>query len=292
MRETIDYRDETTLPTLYALANEYTVFDRWFASVPGPTFPNRHFINCATAGGETTNRVSILGLPLKCIYDSLIEGKKTWKAYQSGTWSSLALYRSMRRPKNLRRMKKFKKFLHDCREGELPSFSFVDPSFEENEHPPNDMSMGDNYLKTVYQAVRNSPQWNETLLLVTYDESGGFYDHVPPPVGVPRPDDSPLNPPVKHFNFDRLGGRVPTIAISPLVDKGRVISDSPDGRIFEHSSIPATVKKLFDLPNFLSKRDEWAATFDIAITRSQPRSDCLRAENIGTDFSSRISFGR
>ncbi len=76
MHETMDFRDETTLPTLYALAKEYTVFDRWFASVPGPTFPNRHFINCATSGGETTNRVSILGLPLKCIYDSLNEGKE------------------------------------------------------------------------------------------------------------------------------------------------------------------------------------------------------------------------
>jgi phospholipase C len=145
---------------------------------------------------------------------------------------------------------------------------------EENEHPPADLKAGDVFLKKVYEAVRNSPNWNSTLLLVTFDEHGGFFDPIPPPVNVPRPDNEPLRPFVKHFNFDRLGARVPTIAVSPWVEKGAVISKGPNGEIFEHSSIPGTLKKLFDLPNFLTRRDAWAATFDVALTRKTPRTDC------------------
>ena len=150
----------------------------------------------------------------------------------------------------------------------------IDASMEENEHPPADLKAGDVFLKKVYEAVRGSPNWNSTLLLVTFDEHGGFYDPIPPPTNVPRPDDEPLRPFVNYFNFDRLGARVPTIAVSPWVEKGAVISNGLNGEIFEHSSIPGTLKKLFDLPSYLTRRDAWAATFDIAITRDEPRSDC------------------
>ena len=176
-------------------------------------------------------------------------------------------------------------FFERCKEGNASGCFFVrivsnvyldsiDPSLEENEHPPTNLRVGDAFLGKVYNAVRNSPAWKETVLVITFDEHGGFYDPVPPPFNVPRPDDSPLNRPVSHFNFDRLGPRVPTIIVSPFVQRGGIVSQGADGRIFEHSSIPATIKKLFGLSNFLTKRDAWAATFDNVISLQAPRSDC------------------
>ncbi|KAK7827543.1 non-specific phospholipase c2 [Quercus suber] len=138
------------------------------------------------------------------------------------------------------------------------------------------------FVKEVYETLRASPQWNETLLVITYDEHGGFYDHVPTPVsGVPNPDGI-VGPQPFNFKFDRLGVRVPTIVISPWIEKGTVVH-GPKGSPFptseyEHSSIPATVKKLFNLSSpFLIKRVEWAGSFEGFVTvqtKKEPRTDC------------------
>lgn len=123
MDEVMDYHTATTLPVLYGLAREYAVIDRWFASVPGPTFPNRHFIHCATSGGHTKNYLSVLGYPMRTIYDSLNENRRSWMAYSEGRFPSLLLYRHLRRPSNLAKMKPFKRFLRDAAAGRLPDFS-------------------------------------------------------------------------------------------------------------------------------------------------------------------------
>ncbi|KAM0889860.1 hypothetical protein ACQ4PT_027440 [Festuca glaucescens] len=136
------------------------------------------------------------------------------------------------------------------------------------------------FIKEIYETLRASPQWNETLMIITYDEHGGFFDHVPTPVdGVPSPDDIVGSAPY-NFMFNRLGVRVPTIMISPWIEKGTVVhgpngSPTPTSQ-YEHSSIPATVKKLFNLPqDFLTKRDAWAGTFEgVVQTRTEPRTDC------------------
>jgi phospholipase C len=121
-----------------------------------------------------------------------------------------------------------------------------------------------------------SPAWNETALLITYDEHGGFYDHVPPPTNVPTPDEASEKS-SSGFKFDRLGVRVPTILVSPWVEKGGVVSYGQSGEIFEHSSIAATIRKMFGLDNFLTMRDAWAATFDYVFERGTYRDDCLPA---------------
>ncbi|KAG9143478.1 hypothetical protein Leryth_016485 [Lithospermum erythrorhizon] len=135
------------------------------------------------------------------------------------------------------------------------------------------------FVKEVYESLRASPQWDQMALFITYDEHGGFYDHVATPVnGVPNPDGI-IGPEPFYFRFERLGVRVPTLLISPWIDKGTVIHE-PSGPTptsqFEHSSIPATVKKLFNLKsNFLTKRDAWAGTFDKYFSiRKTPRDDC------------------
>ncbi|CAK9158142.1 unnamed protein product [Ilex paraguariensis] len=115
------------------------------------------------------------------------------------------------------------------------------------------------------------------LFIIIYDEHGGFFDHVPTPVtGVPSPDGI-VGPEPYNFQFDRLGVRVPAIIISPWIEKGTVLH-GPSGPYptseFEHSSIPATVKKIFNLPEFLTKRDAWAGTFEDVLSRNSPRTDC------------------
>ncbi|KAH6599035.1 hypothetical protein BASA61_002714 [Batrachochytrium salamandrivorans] len=126
----------------------------------------------------------------------------------------------MRHPKRLFNLRKTSHFKRDCAAGKLPQYSFLDPSYDKNDnHPPGNFNNGEAYVKEIYEAIRSSPQWNQTLFLLTYDEGGGFYDHVPPPTGVPIPDTKYPRPSFGDFNFDRLGTRVPTILISPLVPK-------------------------------------------------------------------------
>ncbi|KAL1089980.1 hypothetical protein V6Z11_D07G057600 [Gossypium hirsutum] len=148
-----------------------------------------------------------------------------------------------------------------------------------DDHPSHDVANGQKLVKEVYETLRASPQWNETLLVITYDEHGGFYDHVKTPfVNVPNPDGN-TGPAPSFFKFDRLGVRVPTIMVSPWIKKGTVIS-GPKGPTpnseFEHSSIPATIKKIFNLSsNFLTHRDAWAGTFEDVVSHlTSPRTDC------------------
>ncbi|XWS57977.1 hypothetical protein CRYUN_Cryun09bG0219800 [Craigia yunnanensis] len=145
-----------------------------------------------------------------------------------------------------------------------------------DDHPSHDVSEGQKLVKEIYEALRSSPQWNEILFLVIYDEHGGFYDHVPTPTGVPSKDDI-VGPEPYNFKFDRLGSRVPAIMVSPWIERGTVLHrpSGPDPTSeFEHSSIAATVKKIFTLKEFLTKRDAWAGSFDIVVNRSSPRTDC------------------
>jgi phospholipase C len=167
----MQYYTEKLLPVTHALAKEYTIFDGWFASIPGPTFPNRHFLHCATAYGETQNYNAILGYPFYTIYDSLMRKNISWRVYRTGAYSSVYLYRKMRHPRYVWNIRSFLTFKEDARDGKLPSYSFIDPDFEKNDdHPPHDMREGEAFLREVYNTLRSSPSWNQTVLLVTYDE--------------------------------------------------------------------------------------------------------------------------
>ena len=151
-----------------------------------------------------------------------------------------------------------------------------------DQHPNHDVSAGEQYYKDVYEALRSSPQWNQTLFVITYDEHGGFWDHVvPPSENIPAPDDEPSYPDV-GYKFDRLGIRIPTLLISPWIKRGTVISAPPaeakpyDNSEFELTSIIASARKLLGLDvKPLTRRDEWSATFDYALNElTEPRTDC------------------
>ncbi|KAF7113403.1 hypothetical protein RHSIM_RhsimUnG0128600 [Rhododendron simsii] len=242
--------DPNAVPVYKELVAEYAVCDRWFAAVPASTQPNRLFVHSATSHGATSNNTKQLieGFPQKTIFESLDESGYSFGIYYQYPPSTL-FYR-----------------YYDLKI--LPG---------NDDHPSHDVSQGQKFVKEVYEALRSSPQWNEMLFIIMYDEHGGFFDHVPTPVtGVPSPDGI-VGPEPYNFQFDRLGVRVPVIMISPWIERGAVLH-GPSGPFptseFEHSSLPATVKKIFNLKEFLTKRDAWAGTFEGVLSLSSPRTDC------------------
>ncbi|KAK9279191.1 hypothetical protein L1049_012869 [Liquidambar formosana] len=276
------------LPVFTELANEFAVFDRWFASVPASTQPNRFYVHSATSHGAMSNvrKDLIHGFPQKTIFDSLDENDLTFGIYYQNIPASL-FFKSLRKLKHVTKFHSYAlKFKLHAKLGKLPNYAVIEQRYFDvqlspanDDHPSHDVAKGQKFVKEVYEILRSSPQWKEMAVLITYDEHGGFYDHVPTPVsGVPNPDGI-IGPDPYYFRFDRLGIRVPTILISPWVEKGTVIHEptrpTPHSQ-FEHSSVPATVKKLFNLQsNFLTKRDAWAGTFEnYFYLRDTPRDDC------------------
>ncbi|CAO1940978.1 unnamed protein product [Urochloa humidicola] len=270
------------------LVSQFAVCDRWFASVPSSTQPNRLFVHSGTSGGATSNNPQLLakGYPQQTIFDNIHDAGLSFGVYFQDV-PAVLFYRNLRKIKYLLDFHPFHPTFRDhARRGSLPNYAVIEQHYLDSklnpandDHPSHDVYQGQMFIKEIYETLRASPQWNQTLMVITYDEHGGFFDHVPTPVdGVPSPDGI-VGPPPYNFTFDRLGVRVPAILISPWIEKGTVIH-GPNGPTptsqYEHSSIPATVKKIFDLPqDFLTKRDAWAGTFESVLqTRTEPRTDC------------------
>ncbi|MBA0589168.1 hypothetical protein Gorai_017931, partial [Gossypium raimondii] len=222
------FRPES-VPVYAALVKEFAVFDRWFSSIPGPTQPNRLFVYSATSHGSTSHVKKQLahGYPQKTIFDSLHENGKDFGVYFQNIPTTL-FYRSLRKLKYVFKFHQFDlKFKKDARKGKLPSLTVIEPRYFDlkglpanDDHPSHDVANGQKLVKEVYEILRASPQWNQTLLVITYDEHGGFYDHVHTPyINVPSPDGN-TGPAPSFFKFDRLGVRVPTIMVSPWIKKG------------------------------------------------------------------------
>jgi phospholipase C len=261
--------DPAKIPALTTLAREFCVCDRWFSAVPGPTWLNRFFTHAATCDGMIIDTAKH-DYRMKTIYDALGENGLSWNIYYGDIPQSLMLEHHWR---TMDRFKRFDKFYADLDAGELAAYTFIEPRFlnfhqwkATDQHPPHDVRLGEYLIAEVYDTLRSSRFWEKSLLVVLYDEHGGFYDRVSPPESVPSPDGKKAkNPP---FDFTRLGIRVPAILVSPFVEKGMV-----DSTIYEHSSLPATVKTLFNLPEGLTARDKAANTFEKSLSRTTPRSD-------------------
>ena len=256
------------LPSINALADNFVLCDNWYSEVPGPTQPNRLYMHAASSFGYTHN---VWGnkFDARTIYNSLQDAGKTWATYDFDQNEVLEFTQVSSQTAN------FKLFLNDfaadVKSGTLPNYSFIVPRFFSKEQPanaqhaPDDVRYGDNLVADVYDALRSNPAvWNRSVLIVTYDEHGGFYDHVVPPAkGVANPDGINSPPPgdtaswVPKFAFDRLGMRVPAVIVSPWVATGVV-----DSTAYQHTSVLATLKNLFGLSAFLTKRDAQARPFD------------------------------
>jgi phospholipase C len=265
---------EERLPALYALAREFAVCDNWFCSMPGPTWPNRFFVHAASSKGFAANRYFAWNNQ-EVIFDHLSEAGVDWRIYYSDVPQSLALKR-LTWPTKLKRFRRIGNFPKDVAAGNLPGYTFIEPRYfnrrqwkANDQHPKHDVRLGDYLIAEVYEALRGSPLWESTLLVVVYDEHGGLYDHVPPPydgmvidgkrITVTAPGGKVSIRP--RFGFDRLGPRVPALLISPWIARGTV-----DHTVYEHSSIPATLRKMFGVKKFLNERQREVNTFDSIFT--------------------------
>jgi phospholipase C len=281
------YFPSEKLPVLTTLATNFAVFNSWHASIPGPTICNRAFAHYGTSFGQAGMDVFYLGKPYLSIYERLITAKPTRSAkiyYYDQASSTIEVVNLLQHQPQL--FATYDQFLADCKTGQLPQYSFVEPNYTDHDgdtgeelasdqHPDHDVQAGEVFIASVYNAIReNQELWESTALLVVYDEHGGTYDHVVPPACTPDEftasgDNTQTG---REFKFDRLGIRVPAILISPWVPKGTVV----DGRVFEHASIPATVTKFF-LGDYeaRSPREKAADTFLDLLTLDTMRTDSL-----------------
>lgn len=231
--EVMRYHALGALPALHALAGSFTVCDRWFSSVPGPTWTNRLFLMSGTSLGRVNMPGGLLDLNLHwydqpTIFDRLGERGREWAVYYGDTPLSLLLTHQWE-PPNLARYHPMRQFFADVANHpltEFPAFAFLEPAYLDpganDDHPSHDVLAGEALIASVYNAVRaNERLWNSTLLVVLFDEHGGFYDHVAPPAAVP-PDHHQ-----EEYAFDRLGVRVPALLVSPYAAAG-VLHDPLD----------------------------------------------------------------
>jgi phospholipase C len=172
---------------------------------------------------------------------------------------------------------KFADFQAAAAGGTLPGFSFLEPSWGStgnSQHPNYDVALGEQLIHDVYEALRAGPGWAQTLLIVTYDEHGGCYDHVPPPSGAVPPDSDAGE---FSFDFTRFGVRVPAVLISPIIEAGTVFRAPAGGTPTDHTSILKTVQERWGLPS-LTARDAAAPSLADVLTLATPRTDDVLAQ--------------
>ena len=259
-----------TLPVLSALATGFAVCDHWYGSAPTMTMPNRAFACAGTSQGRLDDRVKKFTVP--SIFGALSTKGVPWKIYGDTRAPLTKLDFPDTGSAPATKFGLLQDFTADAAAGKLPAYSFLEPSWGStgnSEHPNYDVALGEQLILDVYRALRDGPDWHSTLFILTYDEHGGCYDHVPPPWGAVPPDDTPGQ---FGFDFTRFGPRVPTVLVSPLIPAGTVFR-VPDGSTpLDHTSLLATVEKRWSVDP-LTKRDAAAPDVGAALSLATPRSD-------------------
>ena len=299
-QQVMNYYTEEQVPVLTELVKNFVTFNHWHSSVPGPTDPNRLALVSGSSYGHGTNDASFTtkGFNQPNIFNSLTKGGRKWRNYHDpagGTGPEASWFQSTYDANLQGDVVNLSQFYIDAKAGNLTSLSFLNPSCcgvgTTSMHPAGLISDGEKLIKQVYETLRASPQWDETLLILTFDETGGFHDHVPAPL-APRPDSlsytaasTPGGGPYT-FNFDRLGGRIPTILISPWVGKGLVeqkrANSAGDVVSYSATSILRTLGYLWDFAPY-NPRVEWSPSFDHLIV-TQKRSDTPKTLPAATPF--------
>jgi phospholipase C len=245
------YWDGTDTPFNYALARTFPLCDRYFCSTLAQTYPNRRFLIAGTASGvvrTVTSNLDKFAPPNGTILDRLHAHGISWRDYATDLPAiDVILENAKTYPQNVSLIDQFYK---DAASGSLPAVSFVDPRFggdpthpAESEEDPDDISYGENFTAKVVNAVFQSPNWKNTVLVYTYDEHGGYYDHVPPPPAV-KPDNIPpgADDPSVSGAYDRYGFRVPTVIVSPFA-KRKYVSH----QVHDHTSILKLIETKWNL---------------------------------------------
>jgi len=276
------YWTADVLPFAYSLAAHFTLANRWFCSAPCQTYPNRRFLMAGTAYGNiATDQESLKDPPPPngTIFDRLHAYGVSWRNYFTDLPQTAIIPSIVE--KYATNLAPIAQFHADCAAGTLPSVSFVDPEFGVvsavgaglatvpgleaitgklettggDEEDPQDMAYGEYWAYTVLNAVLHSPAWPHTLLIYTYDEHGGYYDHVPPPAALAPDSIAPeLGPQDIPGGYDIYGPRVPAVVASPY-SKPNAVTEV----VHDHTSVLATIEAKWNLPA-LTYRDANAST--------------------------------
>jgi phospholipase C len=256
------------LPVLSGLARGFAVCDAWFASVPTMTMPNRAFAHAATSQGHLDDHVKIFTCP--SIFGRLSAKKLDWAIYGYNRDPLTRHDFPDTQHADESHFGHFRDFQERAAAGNLPPFTFLEPSWDatgNSQHPNYDVAAGEQLIHDVYYAVRNGKNWESTLLIITYDEHGGNYDHVPPPTDATPPNDGSVGE--QGFDFKRFGVRVPAVLVSPLIKENTVFRAK--GHI-DHTSILKTISERWGTKT-LTERDKAAASLADALTLAAPRTD-------------------
>ena len=275
------------LPALIALAKEFVVCDNWYASLPGPTWPNRMFAHAASSNGldHSPSNGEIVDwelfdgfeFPHGSIFDALNRAHLNYRIYAGDDFPMVSGLKGI----TIFDVRDFSdNFARDVRSaGFNAQYAFIEPSYDAlndykdgtSQHPLGNVARGDALIRATYEAIRNSPIWDQSMLIITWDEHGGFYDHADsgqPPQCVAPGDTRPHSEFNQYgFTFEHFGPRVPAIIVSPLVPKNLI-----DHRIYDHSSIPATIERNFNF-GALTQRDAKAKSVNTLATLSKARTD-------------------
>ncbi len=235
--------DQRDIPFTYSLAKHFPIGERYFCSVLAQTYPNRRFFFAGTASGTIATDNSTFTTPAAngTIWDRMSAHNVDWGIYYQQVPSYLIIPASA----NPLRQHPYSQFLTDAAAGKLPQFTFLDPNYSNtSQENPQDIQVGEDFLAQITHALMKSPNWKNTALFITYDEHGGYFDHVPPPRAI-RPDSikamtKPGDPP---GDYSRLGFRVPLMVVSPWAKPNytsRVVQD--------HTSLTAFIERKWNLP--------------------------------------------
>jgi phospholipase C len=283
------------LPVLNALAKEFCVCDHWFSSVPGPTIPNRFFLHAGTSGGNPDSPNSLaLGAAVLAndasyrfangnIFKRLTGLGVPWALYHGDDFAMVYALEGVSlgagKPIDPNSPDPFRS---DLENGNLPPYVFIEPNWGNlllgtytggnSQHPVDDATSGERFIKFVYETIRASSVWTKCALILLYDEHGGFYDHVTPPGGAVAPGDAKST---NGFDFTQLGVRVPAIVISPWIPKNVI-----DHSVYDHTSVLATLSEWFPLRGLpalghFTGRDQAARTLSSLFSLPNPRLDAL-----------------
>ena len=264
--------DPLMLPVMSALAKKFAVCDAWFSSVPTETYPNRAFAMTGTSLGHLKDDFKFLHTP--SIFGRMSDAGVDWCAFGYNGEPYVRTDYPDTKAADISHFGQFADFQARAKAGTLPPYTFLEPAWGNtgnSQHPVTDVSLGEKLIYDVYQAVRGGPGWARTLLIITYDEHGGCYDHVPPPTGATPPD--AYRGDVDHLNFDftRYGVRVPALLISPLIPAGTVFNASSG--VTDHTSVLKTLQQRWPKIKSLSARDAAAPGLGDVLTLATPRTD-------------------
>jgi phospholipase C len=239
--------DKQDLPFTYSLVEHFPIGDRFFCSTLAQTYPNRRFFFTGTASGLIATDATTFSTPAAngTIFDRLDAHKIDFGIYYQNLPSWAIVPGVTTPPGRPARQHLFPQFFTDAAAGKLPQFTFLDPQYDTtSEENPQDIQVGERFVSQVVHALMRAPTWKHTALFITYDEHGGYYDHVPPPPAI-KPDSilPMLKPGDAPGAYNRYGFRVPLIVVSPWAKQSYVSHLTQD-----LTSITAFIEHKWNLP--------------------------------------------